>query len=101
MTLAPTRERMPRLPRAWYWLADSRSLARGPVARSLLGRRVVAFRTAAGRFAALDARCSHLGADLGRGKVLGESIQCPFHHWCYDVDGHCRHVPRQSTVPPF
>jgi phenylpropionate dioxygenase-like ring-hydroxylating dioxygenase large terminal subunit len=29
---------------------------------------------------ALDARCPHFGADLGKGTVVGEHIRCAFHH---------------------
>jgi phenylpropionate dioxygenase-like ring-hydroxylating dioxygenase large terminal subunit len=71
------------------------------VAREFLGRRLVAFRTATGRVAVLDARCSHLGADLGRGVVVGETIQCPFHHWRYGTDGFCAHIPTTDNIPEF
>jgi hypothetical protein len=51
--------------------------------------------------AVLDAHCSHLGADLGRGHVVGDCIQCPFHGWEYGVDGRCTRIPAQSKVPAF
>jgi hypothetical protein len=49
----------------------------------------------------MDARCSHLGADLGNGTVVGECIRCPYHEWEYGPDGHCTHVPRSHEVPEF
>jgi nitrite reductase/ring-hydroxylating ferredoxin subunit len=62
---------------------------------------LVAFKTAGGRVAVMDANCSHMGADLGCGKVVGESIQCPFHNWKYGADGRCNHIPGGSPIPPF
>src|SRR4029077_33155 len=64
-------------------------LGRGMVVSSLLG----------GRLVVLDARCSHLGADLGRGRVIGEAIQCPFHQWEYGPDGSCTHIPVTREIP--
>ncbi len=65
----------------------------------MLGRRLVAFRTASGRFAVLDAHCAHLGADLGGGCVVGESIRCPFHNWEYGTDGRCTRIPITTSIP--
>jgi phenylpropionate dioxygenase-like ring-hydroxylating dioxygenase large terminal subunit len=61
----------------------------------------VAFRTRSGRVAVLGASCSHQGADLGRGRVVGETIQCPYHHWRYDTEGLCVGIPGTSLVPGF
>src|SRR5205085_1997125 len=76
-------------------------LRRGPVSRDRFGIRLVAFRTASGRLAALEARCSHLGADLGSGCVVGETLRCPFHQWEYGVDGRCVRIPASRVIPVF
>jgi phenylpropionate dioxygenase-like ring-hydroxylating dioxygenase large terminal subunit len=47
----------------------------------------------------MDARCSHLGSDLGAGTVVGEGIRCPFHDWTYGPDGRCTHIPAQPHIP--
>lgn len=49
----------------------------------------------------LDARCSHLGANLGCGEVVGETIRCPFHHWQFNQDGVCEKIPAQAQIPAF
>jgi nitrite reductase/ring-hydroxylating ferredoxin subunit len=67
----------------------------------MLGRQIVAFKTTRGQVAVMDANCSHMGADLGCGKVVGETIQCPFHNWKYAADGHCAHIPGASQIPRF
>jgi nitrite reductase/ring-hydroxylating ferredoxin subunit len=95
------RPTFPEHPASWYLFAPSARLRRGPLSREVAGRRLVAYRTAAGRAVVLDARCCHLGADLGRGQVIGESIRCPFHHWEYGPDGRCVRIPAAEEVPDF
>jgi phenylpropionate dioxygenase-like ring-hydroxylating dioxygenase large terminal subunit len=38
---------------------------------------------------------------LGRGRVVGDCLQCPFHHWEYAADGKCRRIPARDAIPPF
>jgi hypothetical protein len=33
--------------------------------------------------------------------VIGEALQCPFHHWEYGPDGRCIRIPAQAEVPAF
>jgi nitrite reductase/ring-hydroxylating ferredoxin subunit len=71
------------------------------LSKRLIGRRLVAFRVADGTISVMDAHCAHLGADLGLGRVLGETLQCPFHNWSYGADGVCKHIPGMSEIPRF
>jgi phenylpropionate dioxygenase-like ring-hydroxylating dioxygenase large terminal subunit len=99
--LAPAAGAFPEYPASWYYFCDSRRLRRGPLSLSILGRRLVAFRTAGGSVAVMDAHCAHLHADLGFGNVVGETIQCPFHQWRYGTDGVCVAVPSLPRAPAF
>jgi phenylpropionate dioxygenase-like ring-hydroxylating dioxygenase large terminal subunit len=38
-------------------------------------------------------RCPHLGAALSAGKVVGDTLVCPFHAFAFDGEGSCRHIP--------
>lgn len=101
MPVAPPPSAFPAHPAAWYLFCESRSLARGPLSKRILGRDLVAFQTANRKFAVLNARCSHLGANLGCGRVVGETIQCPFHHWQFGGDGRCVKIPGLNKIPAF
>lgn len=78
----------------WYAAALSRDLRPGKVLSCELGReRLALFRGPDGTPRALDARCAHLGADLGSGDLAEGLLRCPFHHWAYDGEGHCAARP--------
>lgn len=79
---------------SWFVALRSRALKPGrPQACETARRSVVLWRDNAGVPHALDARCPHLGADLGRGSVVEGNLRCPFHGWCFDAGGACVHVP--------
>ena len=98
---APAASRFAAYPASWYLLCNSRALARRPLSRQMLGRSIAAFRTVSGNPVVMDGRCSHLGADLGRGCVVGDSIECPFHGWRYGPDGRCTGIPAMDVIPSF
>jgi phenylpropionate dioxygenase-like ring-hydroxylating dioxygenase large terminal subunit len=100
-TKAPSPEALPLFPASWYLFGCTRELDGGPASRDLLGRRLTAYRTGSGRWAVLDGRCAHLGADLGEGCVIGDDLQCAFHNWKYGPDGRCTLVPALARPPEF
>ncbi|MFN7953643.1 MAG: Rieske 2Fe-2S domain-containing protein [bacterium] len=78
-------------PDGWFRIAASRDVPRGAViVRKLAGRELVVFRSESGRLAVVGPHCPHLGAHLGHGgRVVGETLRCPFHGFRYGVDGRC------------
>jgi aminopyrrolnitrin oxygenase len=96
---APSARQFPAFAAAWYVFCSAHELKRGPISRDVVGRRLVAFLTRSGRIGALDAHCAHFGADLGRGRVIGEVLQCPFHHWEYQPNGVCTQIPAGAAIP--
>jgi len=92
---------LPAAPAGWTFFCLERELHRGPSACAYLDRRLVAFRTVSGRIGILEARCRHLGADLARGRVVDECLECPYHQWQYGVDGRCENVPQLRHIPSF
>ncbi|HYC53603.1 MAG TPA: Rieske 2Fe-2S domain-containing protein [Candidatus Binatia bacterium] len=88
------------IPHGWFAVATSSELRRERVLeRRCFGREWVMWRSASGRAAMNAAYCPHLGAHLGDGRVRGEHLQCPFHHFEYGSDGRCAAVP-SGAVPP-
>lgn len=86
----------------WYIAVRSADLPRGAVRPfELNGQRLVVFRGADGVARALDAFCPHMGTDLSTGKVVGDTLRCFFHHWRFDGEGRCVHIPaRPGAEPP-
>jgi len=85
---------------SWYVAARSGNIKPGQVKSfNLLNRRLAIYRDERGGIHALDGHCSHLGADLGLGRVIGDQVQCPFHHWRYGPDGRCCAAPGLAELP--
>ena len=101
MNRAPSPDLFAQYPASWYLFGASRELARGPVSKTMLGRQLVAFRGKSGALAVMDARCSHMGADLGCGRIDGDAVVCPYHNWRYGADGICTSAPGVAQPPRF
>lgn len=65
----------------------------------VVGERIVALFNVDGQFFALDGVCAHQGGPLGKGKLTGKTVTCPWHGWQYDV---CtgRHCLSATIVQP-
>lgn len=101
MSAVPRRFEVPMVPRGWYYACETSALQGGPVGFELGRLRYAAFRDSAGRAVVLDARCSHMGADLAKGRAIDGVLHCPLHDWQYGGDGRCVHIPASTELPPF
>ena len=101
MKRAPSIDLFPAWPASWYLFGASNELARGPVSKTMLNRRLVAFRGHHGTVTVMDANCAHMGADLGCGHVENGALVCPYHNWRYDSRGVCVHAPGVEHPPRF
>lgn len=92
---------LPPFPTGWYALAFSKELAPGELAlKTLAGREICLFRTERGALVAMDPVCPHLGAHMGHGgKVVGETLRCPFHAFRFGPDGACVATGYDSKPP--
>jgi nitrite reductase/ring-hydroxylating ferredoxin subunit len=84
----------------WYPVCLADDIRAGEVkGLDFLDGRVVVFRGANGVIKVMSAYCRHFGADLGGGKVIGNELQCPYHHWQYGQDGACKYIPTGGAIP--
>lgn len=85
-------------PTGWFQVAWSVEVGVGDVHRmTYFGTEMIAWRSADGRIAVMDAYCEHLGAHLGfGGHVEGDRIVCPFHGWEWNLQGRNVCVPYEN-----
>jgi len=94
--------RLPMAPRGvapgWYPLCLEKELRARPRRYVLGGLPLVAARLAGDIIVLLD-RCPHRNVPLSRGRVLGETLECPYHGWRFDRAGHCTLIPGRAEPP--
>ena len=69
------------------------------IRQAAFGVPLAIYRTQQGRVGAMHAICPHMGADLSRGRVVAERLQCPLHEWEFSANGKCEHIPATSDIP--
>lgn len=87
----------------WFVVARSQDIVT-PQSATLLDTNLVVFRDSTGAARVTARRCIHRGANLADGKVVGDSIQCPYHGWQFDGStGACSRIPSlpaDGRIPP-
>ncbi|MCI4066229.1 Rieske 2Fe-2S domain-containing protein [Micromonospora sp. R77] len=84
---------------SWYVALPSRDLTRRPVPLTLFGRKLVAWRAAAGHPVLLPRACPHMGASLAHGRIVDGLLECPFHGWRFDDSGACVQITGSDRIP--
>jgi phenylpropionate dioxygenase-like ring-hydroxylating dioxygenase large terminal subunit len=89
----------PVLRRFWYAIIPLHDLDSGPKPFTLLGERLVLWKTPDGQPAALRDRCCHRTAQLSKGFVdAAGRIVCGYHGWTYDCSGNCVRIPQTPDM---
>ncbi len=90
-----------RYARGWHCLGKADEFNEEPTTLNYFGKRLAAYRGQdSGDVIILDSYCPHMGADLSRGAVQGDSLRCPFHDWSWGRDGVCDDIPYADRIPP-
>ncbi|MGY4225006.1 phenylpropionate dioxygenase-like ring-hydroxylating dioxygenase large terminal subunit [Bradyrhizobium sp. USDA 4503] len=84
---------------AWYLAAYGEEVGRELLARTVLGKKLVFYRTTAGVPVALDDRCAHRSFPLSRSTLDADTIVCGYHGFRYDAEGNWVEVPSQPKCP--
>lgn len=89
-----------RYARGWHVIGLAKDFSDEPVALNYFNTRLVAYRGRDdGEVHVLDSYCPHMGADLSKGCVSGNSLRCPFHDWSWGSDGICDDIPYADKIP--
>ena len=86
----------------WVRVARLADCPPGSALEVVAGEKVVAIFNVEGVLHALDGVCPHQGGPLGKGKLCGTVVTCPWHGWQFDVcTGEHQLNPRiaQPTLP--
>ena len=83
----------------WYVAAFADELGPHLLARTLLGRGIVMYRSASGEVVAMEDRCPHRSMPLSAGELQDDHIVCAYHGMRFNTEGDCVHVPSQASCP--
>ncbi len=86
--------------KGWYIFCPSREIKKNEAhSRTIAHQHIAVYRDSSGVIYALDGYCPHMGVDLGIGKVVNGNLRCFFHHWQFNSQGECIHLPAQKEIP--
>jgi phthalate 4,5-dioxygenase len=92
------------LRRFWIPALTSRDLPAPdcpPLRVTLLGEKLVAFRTTSGSVGLVQENCPHRGASLFFGRNEEEGLRCVYHGWKFDTAGACVDMPSEPAESNF
>ncbi len=69
----------------WVRVASTSDCPPGTALECVAEDRVVALFNVEGQFHALEGLCPHQGGPLGKGRLEGRIVTCPWHGWQFDV----------------
>lgn len=91
-------EATPWLRNTWYVACTPDEVAERPLGRRICGEKVVFFRGADGKVAALEDFCPHRGAPLSLGSVREGVLVCGYHGLAVACDGKAHSMPGQRVA---
>ena len=91
--------RLPLCYNHWYVAGLVEEFGAEPVAKTLLERSIVFYRTEAGDLVAMQNRCLHRSFPLSRAYREGDNLVCRYHGIRYAPDGSIARVPCQDRLP--
>jgi len=84
---------------SWVRLARVADCPPGTSLELVAAGRMVALYQVDGEFHALDGVCPHQGGPLGKGRLEGATVTCPWHGWQFDVRTGQNRITRNICQP--
>ena len=85
----------------WYGILEAKEIKGGkPVGVTRLGEKLVLWRSKNGSLHCIYDQCCHRGASLSAGKVIHDTVRCPFHGFAYDGSGKVVLIPANGSASP-
>ena len=69
----------------WVEIAKTEECPPGGALERVADDVLIALFNVAGQYHALDSVCPHQGGPLGKGRLAGQIVTCPWHGWQFDV----------------
>ena len=66
---------------SWQDIGAAKDFQRAELSEAALGRQKIAVSFRDGKFGVVAGTCNHAGGPLGKGRLDGEYIVCPWHNW--------------------
>jgi nitrite reductase/ring-hydroxylating ferredoxin subunit/multimeric flavodoxin WrbA len=86
----------------WQDLGPAEDFQRSELTEASLGRARVAVSWRDGKFGVVSGTCNHVGGPLGKGRLDGDYIVCPWHNWKFHrVDGKGEPGFEEDRVPAY
>jgi nitrite reductase/ring-hydroxylating ferredoxin subunit len=83
----------------WIHIAAAADCPPGKTLETVAGGLIVALMNVEGTYYAIEGVCPHQGGPLGKGRLEGTILTCPWHGWQFDVNTG-RHCLNAKIVQP-
>ena len=85
----------------WIRIASAEDCPSGVCVERIAAGRVIALFCVGSEYFALDGVCPHQGGPLGKGKLTGCVVTCPWHGWQFDVRDGQNQLSKTVRQPSF
>lgn len=91
---------MPKPKKKWVDLGTVKDLKKKRLREVKVGKQYIALTFRKGKFSAVSGECNHANGPLGRGKIRGDYIICPWHAWTFHRKTGHGHPPFEAACLP-
>ena len=86
----------------WYKIGKISELKEHQLQEVVIDNTKIALSYEKGKFGAVSGICNHVGGPLGKGRLEGNYIVCPWHNWTYDrISGLGHPGAEESSIPRY